>query len=127
MINMINYTAVLKNVKSQKIFFAKKMKIMYDPQIFLNWSVAVFLPYCIGLLNFTFRAGYQAQVTEPSSPENNLQLVTSVIVQGGSESDMTSLPEVVKKLEEHGLLPESKPSAQSVILIFQIHLSIIEQ
>ena len=37
MINMINYTAVLKNVKSQKIFFAKKMKIMYDPQIFLNW------------------------------------------------------------------------------------------
>ncbi|OQA76656.1 MAG: Transposase DDE domain protein [Lentisphaerae bacterium ADurb.Bin242] len=50
--------------------------------------------------------GYQAQVTETSSPENDVQLVTSVIVQGGSESDMNSLPEVVEKLEEDGLLPE---------------------
>ena len=50
--------------------------------------------------------GYQAQVTETSSPENDVQLVTSVIVQGGSESDMNSLPEVVEKLEGQGLLPE---------------------
>jgi len=45
-------------------------------------------------------------VTETSSPENDVQLVTSVMVQGGSESDMNSLPEVMEKLEGQGLLPE---------------------
>lgn len=51
-------------------------------------------------------AGYQAQVTETSSPGNEVQLVTSVIVQGASASDMASLPEVVETLKKQEVLPQ---------------------
>jgi len=49
--------------------------------------------------------GYQVQVTESCSAQNEIQLVTNVLPQGASASDMTSLPAVVEKLKELDRLP----------------------
>lgn len=51
-------------------------------------------------------AGYQVQIAETCSDKNDVQLITAAIPQGGSESDMNSLPEVEAKLEKEGHLPE---------------------
>lgn len=50
--------------------------------------------------------GYQVQITESCSAGNDVQLITSAIPQGGSQSDMASFPIVMNKLEEENALPE---------------------
>ncbi|MEI3038402.1 MAG: transposase [Victivallales bacterium] len=50
--------------------------------------------------------GYQVQITESCSAGNDVQLITSAIPQGGSQSDMASFPIVMKKLEEENALLE---------------------
>lgn len=51
-------------------------------------------------------AGYQAQLTETCSDENDVQLITSAIVQTAVDSDHESLEAVLEDLEEKGLLPD---------------------
>lgn len=51
--------------------------------------------------------GYQVQVAETCGKDNPVQLVTTVLPQGGSASDMKSLPDVVDKMEKNHVLPET--------------------
>ncbi len=51
-------------------------------------------------------AGYQVQVAETCSDDNEVQLVTAAIPQGASASDMDSLPLTQEKLVEEGHVPE---------------------
>ncbi len=50
--------------------------------------------------------GYQVQISETCSDENDVQLITSAIPQGASQSDMASFVEVVEDLKEQELVPE---------------------
>jgi len=50
--------------------------------------------------------GYQVQITETCSEKNEVQLITAALPQGGSESDMDSLPAVEDKLKNEGHLPD---------------------
>ena len=51
--------------------------------------------------------GYQAQITETCNPENEVQLITSVIPQTAVESDSNAVLPVLEDLKESNLLPES--------------------
>ena len=51
-------------------------------------------------------AGYQVQIAETCSEKNPVQLITAAIPQGAGESDQTSFPEVIDKLDEEEHLPE---------------------
>ena len=50
--------------------------------------------------------GYQAQITETCSDNNEVQLITDVVPQTAADSDSAALPEVVSRLEESGRAPE---------------------
>ena len=50
--------------------------------------------------------GYQAQIAETCHPENEVQLITSVIAQTASESDANAVEEVLDDLTTKGLLPD---------------------
>ncbi len=50
--------------------------------------------------------GYQAQIAETCNPENEVQLITSVIAQTASESDANAAEEVLDDLSATGLLPD---------------------
>lgn len=50
--------------------------------------------------------GYQVQICETCSEENDVQLITSAIPQTAVESDTDALPMVLDDLDEQGLLPE---------------------
>ena len=50
--------------------------------------------------------GYQAQVSETCSPENDVQVITCALPQTAVVDDGPSLPDVFKGLKAHGLLPE---------------------
>lgn len=52
--------------------------------------------------------GYQVQISETCSENNDVQLITSAIPQGASQSDMASFPIVMEDLKEHRLLPEEE-------------------
>jgi hypothetical protein len=52
-------------------------------------------------------AGYQAQIAETCSPENDVQLVTAVIPQTAAEDDRDVTPEVLDNLEGNDLLPDT--------------------
>lgn len=49
--------------------------------------------------------GYQAQIAETCSAENEVQLVTAVVAQTAAEDDRDATPEVLDRLEANGLLP----------------------
>ena len=49
--------------------------------------------------------GYQAQIAETCNPDNDVQLITSVIPQTAAEPDAGSVEEVLDDLEGNGLLP----------------------
>jgi hypothetical protein len=51
--------------------------------------------------------GYQAQIAETCHPENEVQIITSVIPQTAMESDAHALEEVLEDLKESNLLPDS--------------------
>ena len=51
--------------------------------------------------------GYQVQLSETCSPENETQLITAAIPQTAVEDDSDALPAVLDQLEENGLLPET--------------------
>ncbi|MCP4342542.1 MAG: transposase [Desulfobulbaceae bacterium] len=51
--------------------------------------------------------GYQAQIAEACNPENDVQLITSVIPQTAVESDSNAVLPVLEDLKESDLLPES--------------------
>ncbi|MHC4887627.1 MAG: transposase [Planctomycetota bacterium] len=51
--------------------------------------------------------GYQAQITETCSEENDVQLITSVATETAADSDMEAVEPVLDDLEQKGLLPES--------------------
>ena len=51
--------------------------------------------------------GYQAQIAETCNPENDVQLITSVISQTAVESDSNAVLPVLEDLKESDLLPES--------------------
>jgi hypothetical protein len=51
--------------------------------------------------------GYQAQIAETCSPDNEVQLATAVIAQTAAEDDHDVTPEVLDTLEENGLLPDT--------------------
>jgi len=51
--------------------------------------------------------GYQAQIAETCSEENEVQLATVVIAQTAAEDDHNATPEVLDKLEANGLLPDT--------------------
>ena len=51
--------------------------------------------------------GYQAQIAETCSPDNEAQLATAVIAQTAAEDDHDVTPEVLDTLEENGLLPDT--------------------
>jgi IS5 family transposase len=51
--------------------------------------------------------GYQAQLAETCSPENEAQLITAAIPQTAAESDSDALPPMLDQLEENDLLPET--------------------
>ena len=50
--------------------------------------------------------GYQVQIAETCSDKNEVQLITAALPQGGSESDMESLPKIEEKLKKEEHLPE---------------------
>ncbi len=50
--------------------------------------------------------GYQAQVSETCSPENDVQVITCVLPQTAVVADGPSLPDVFEGLEARGLLPD---------------------
>ncbi len=50
--------------------------------------------------------GYQVQIAETCSDKNDVQLITAALPQGGSESDMESLPKIEEKLKKEEHLPE---------------------
>lgn len=52
------------------------------------------------------KGGYQVQVTETCSDENEVQLVTAAIPQGASASDMDSLKEIQVQLAANDIAPE---------------------
>jgi len=49
--------------------------------------------------------GYQAQIAETCSPENEVQIVTAVLAQTAAEDDRDATPAVLDQLEAKGLLP----------------------
>ena len=49
--------------------------------------------------------GYQAQIAETCSPENEVQLVTAVLPQTAAEDDRDATPEVLDRLDASDLLP----------------------
>ncbi len=51
--------------------------------------------------------GYQAQLTETCNPENETQIITSVIPQTAAESDSFAVQAVLEDLKESDLLPDS--------------------
>ena len=51
--------------------------------------------------------GYQAQIAETCSEENEVQLATVVIAQTAAEDDHDVTPEVLDTLEANGLLPDT--------------------
>lgn len=51
-------------------------------------------------------AGYQAQLSETCSEENDVQLITSCIPQTACESDANAVKTVIEDLKENGLLPD---------------------
>jgi len=51
--------------------------------------------------------GYQAQLSETCSAENETQLITAAIPQTAVEDDQNALPAVLDQLEQNGLLPET--------------------
>jgi len=51
-------------------------------------------------------SGYQAQICETCSEDNEVQLITSVIPQKASDDDRECLPEVLDELAENDLVPE---------------------
>ena len=50
--------------------------------------------------------GHQAQIAETCHPENEVQLITSVIPQTAAESDANAVEEVLDDLTTNGLLPD---------------------
>ncbi len=51
--------------------------------------------------------GYQAQISETCSDENDVQLLTSVITETAADSDMEAVKPVLDDLEQKDLLPDS--------------------
>ena len=51
-------------------------------------------------------SGYQAQVTETCSPENEVQLITCALPQTAVVHDGRSLPDVLEGLEQRDMLPD---------------------
>ena len=51
--------------------------------------------------------GYQAQLAETCSSENETQLITAALPQTAAEGDQDALPAVLGQLEENELLPET--------------------
>jgi hypothetical protein len=49
--------------------------------------------------------GYQAQIAETCNPENEVQLITSVIAQTAAESDANAVEDVIDDLVTHDLTP----------------------
>ena len=52
-------------------------------------------------------AGYQAQIAETCSSDNEVQLITAVIPQTAADTDHEAIPDVLDKLEANELLPET--------------------
>ena len=50
--------------------------------------------------------GYQVQITETCSPENEVQLITGALPQGAAEHDGAAVVPMLDQLEESKLLPE---------------------
>lgn len=50
--------------------------------------------------------GYQAQIAETCNPENEVQLITSVIPQTAAEPDANAVEEVLQDLTANGLMPD---------------------
>lgn len=50
--------------------------------------------------------GYQVQITETCSPDNDVQLITAVLPQTACESDDAAVVPMLEQLKERGLLPE---------------------
>lgn len=50
--------------------------------------------------------GYQVQICETADAENDVQLVTAILVETAVESDANALEPVMEKLEKSGLLPD---------------------
>ena len=51
--------------------------------------------------------GYQAQLAETCSAENEVQLITAVIPQTAAEDDRDAMPAVLDQLQQNGLLPDT--------------------
>lgn len=51
--------------------------------------------------------GYQIQIAETCSPENETQLITAALPQTAAEGDSGALPAMLDQLEENRLLPET--------------------
>ena len=49
--------------------------------------------------------GYQAQIAETCSPENEVQLITAVVAQTAAEDDRDATPEILDRLDANDLLP----------------------
>ena len=50
--------------------------------------------------------GHKAQIAETSHPDNETQVITTVIPQTGADDDCNAMPLVLKELEKQGLTPE---------------------
>ena len=50
--------------------------------------------------------GYQVQITETCSPDNDVQLITAALPQTACESDDAAVVPMLEQLQERGLLPE---------------------
>lgn len=50
-------------------------------------------------------SGYQVQLSETCSPDNDVQLIVSAIPETAVKSDSAALPAVIDDLKQHGLLP----------------------
>jgi Transposase DDE domain len=50
--------------------------------------------------------GYQVQISETCSKNNEEQIITALIPQTATESDTTALPAVLEQLKENGILPK---------------------
>jgi len=51
--------------------------------------------------------GYQVQLSETCSPENEVQLITAALPQTAAETDQGALPLVLAQLEQSGLMPQT--------------------
>ena len=51
--------------------------------------------------------GYQAQLSETCSPENEVQLITAALPQTAAETDQDALPLMLDQLEASGLMPKT--------------------